>query len=140
MHESSAVRFQPSRLFLSFAGSRLAFRSGIFAAAATVVLTSFAPRAEAQRLPQTVRPDHYSLSLTPDLKAATFTGDETIDVTLTEPSKTITLNAAEITVKSGTATAEGATEAAAVSLDADKQQATFSFPQVLPAGKAHLTI
>ncbi len=94
----------------------------------------------AQRLPQTVQPEHYSLALTPDLKAATFTGDETIDVTLTEPSKTITLNAAEITFKSVTATAAGETEAAAVSLDADKQQATFTFPQVLPAGKAHLTI
>ncbi len=140
MYESSAVRFQPSRLFLSFAGSRRAFHSGILAAVTTVALTSFAPHAAAQRLPQTARPDHYSLLLAPDLKAATFTGDETIDVTLTEPSKTITLNAAEIAFKSVTATAAGATEAAAVSLDADKEQATFTFPQVLPVGKVHLAI
>jgi aminopeptidase N len=140
MHETSVSRFHSSRLFLSVTGSRLAFRSGVLAAVATVALTSFAPHAAAQRLPQTVRPDHYTLLLTPDLKAATFTGDETIDVTLTEPSKTITLNAAEINFKSVTAAAAGATEAAAVSLDADKQQATFTFPQVLPAGKVHLAI
>ena len=115
-------------------------RFGLLAAAATVALTSFIARAEGQRLPQTVRPEHYSLALTPDLKAATFTGDETIDVTLTEPSKTITLNAAEISFKSVTATAAGATEAATVSLDAAKEQATFIFPQELPAGRAHLAI
>ena len=52
--------------------------------------------ASAERLPQTVRPEHYSLMLTPDLKAATFTGVETIDVTLAEPTDHITLNAIEI--------------------------------------------
>src|ERR1700733_7419936 len=98
---------------MAFARPRFGLRAGILAAAATVALTSFVPHAEGQRLPQTVRPEHYSLALTPDLKAATFTGDETIDVTLTQPSKTITLNAAEITFKSVTATASGATEAAA---------------------------
>ncbi len=76
----------------------------------------------------------------PDLKAATFTGDETIDVTLTAPSKTITLNAAEITFKTVTATAAGATTAASITLDPDKEQATFTFPQELPAGRAHLAI
>ena len=38
--------------------------------------------ANAQRLPDTVRPEHYTLALTPDLKAATFSGVETIDVTI----------------------------------------------------------
>ena len=30
--------------------------------------------AQAQRLPQTIKPEHYSLTLTPDLKGATFAG------------------------------------------------------------------
>ena len=97
---------------------------------------AFAVAANAQRLPQTALPSHYSLALAPDLKAATFTGDETIDVTLSAPSKTITLNAAEITFKSVTANSQ----TAAVSLDADKQQATFTFPSELPAGKVSLAI
>src|ERR1700733_6030289 len=51
---------------------------------------------QAQRLPGGVHPEHYSLTLTPDLQAATFSGEETIDVTLDAPSKSITLNAADI--------------------------------------------
>src|SRR5271157_3966162 len=50
----------------------------------------------AQRLPQTVTPEHYALTLTPDLKAATFTGVEQIDLEVKEPTTTITLNSAEI--------------------------------------------
>ena len=90
----------------------------------------------AQRLPGGIRPEHYSLMLTPDLKAATFTGEETIDVVLEQASSTITLNAAEIkfvSVKAGSQNAD-------VSLDASKEQATFTFAQVLPAGKVTLNI
>ena len=76
-------------------------RSGILAAVATVAFTSFAPTLLAQRLPDTVRPEHYTLQLTPDLKAATFSGDETIDVTLAQAADSITLNAAEIQFQVG---------------------------------------
>jgi len=91
---------------------------------------------QAQRLPSGVHPEAYKLVLTPDLKAATFTGDETIDVTLDAPSRSITLNAAELTflsVTSGAQTAE-------VSLDPAREQATFTFPNALPAGRAALHI
>ncbi len=110
------------------------------AAAAALALT-IAGQAQAQRLPKTVLPEHYSLYLVPDLKTATFTGDETIDVTLAEPAKTITLNALEIAFKTVTATAGGgAPIPATVSLDSEKQQATFTFPAELPAGKVKLAI
>ena len=109
--------------------------------AAVAAFLSLTVVSQAQRLPKTVLPEHYMLALTPDLKTATFTGDETIDVTLAEASKTITLNAIEITFKSVTATAgSGAAMTGAVSLDAEKQQATFTFPAELPAGKVKLTI
>ncbi|MDR3745609.1 MAG: M1 family aminopeptidase [Acidobacteriaceae bacterium] len=64
--------------------------------AGLAAVAGFGLRAEAQRLPGGVRPDHYSLVITPDLKDATFTGSETIEVVLDAPSKSITLNAAEI--------------------------------------------
>ena len=107
----------------------------LFAAALAGILS-----ANGQRLPSTVAPEHYAFTLTPDLKNATFSGSETIDLQLKESSRSITLNAAEIAFQSVTAKAAGKEQAATVSLDADKQQATFSFPDPLPAGKAKLAI
>jgi aminopeptidase N/puromycin-sensitive aminopeptidase len=111
-------------------------RSTCFAA----VSLALAVTANAQRLPHIATPEHYVLALTPDLKAATFAGTESIDLLLSEPSTTITLNAAEITFKSVTAESKGQTLPAKVTLDADKDQATFTFDKPLPAGRVMLHI
>jgi aminopeptidase N len=121
------------------------FRSSVLRCAAMAIvllsLAASAAQSDAQRLAKTVVPSHYTLALAPDIKAAKFTGDETIDVTLADATKTITLNAAEIAFKSVTATVgSGAPIAATVSLDAEKEQATFTFPSELPAGKVTLAI
>ena len=122
-----------------------------------------AGRVEAQRLPGGVRPEHYSLVIAPDLKAATFVGSETIDVVLDAPTNAITLNAAEIEFVSvqavvepvGKSTNAGVPRLAAlarndggvgddsgvggldavVTLDAAKEQATYTFAQALPGGR-----
>ena len=102
---------------------------------------------EAQRLPGGVQPEHYSLVITPDLKAATFVGSEMIDVVLASPTTAITLNAAEIefsevrgaNIKSN-AEAPTIWQTAAVTLDSAKEQATFNFSQPLSAGRATLKI
>ncbi len=98
------------------------------------------PAAVAQRLPDSVRPDHYKLSLTPDLKAATYAGTETIEVALKEPSRTITLNAIEIAFQSVKITAGGKEQTATVALDKDKEQAAFTVADAIPAGKASIAI
>ncbi len=119
------------------------------------------PSASAQRIPSTAHPEHYTLHLTPDLKAATFSGDETIDLTLDSPSTAITLNAAEIKFLSVTSTTQlfdysntpghpvsrrsstpaariiAPSQTATVSLDAAKEQATLTFPQPL---SGHITL
>ncbi len=113
----------------------------VFSCCTFAVLTlAAAASLQAQRLPDTVRPLHYWLKLTPDLKAATFTGSETIDVALAEPSASITLNANELTFQSVKIEADGNQQTATVSLDKEKEQATFTVPNQLPAGNARITV
>ena len=94
----------------------------------------------AQRLPADVVPSHYDITVTPNLQDATFSGTERIVVALKKPSTTIVLNSAEIefdtvTVKSGEHTAH-----ARVTLDAAKEQATFTVDRPIAAGPAQIEI
>ena len=50
------------------------------------------------RLPGGVVPRHYAIELEPDLETATFAGRVAIDIEVTEPSATIVLNAAELSI------------------------------------------
>ncbi|WP_260735007.1 M1 family metallopeptidase [Tunturiibacter lichenicola] len=134
----------------------------VFSAFSALVLLT-ATAAQAQRLPGGVHPEHYALTLTPDLNAATFRGEETIDVVLDAPSKSITLNAAEIRFGEVKAYAlpiatyaygklgsvprpltpvetDQHPQTAITTLDGEKEQATFSFANELPAGRVTLAI
>jgi aminopeptidase N len=133
----------------------------VFAFAALALSLSIT--VQAQRLPGGVHPEHYSLKLTPDLQAATFSGDETIDLMLDAPSKSITLNAAEIKfgevkayvlptaayaygklgsqpTRLDTLETDKHPQTAKTTLDSVKEQATFIFPNELPAGRVTLAI
>ena len=127
---------------LSYSGHSGPSVRAVLATSAALACLLLAPArsAQAQRLPHTVLPESYTLSLTPDLKAATFAGTETIEVNVAEPTKTVTLNAIEIAFQDVTLTAAGKQQTATVALDKDKEQATFTFAEKIPAGKATLAI
>ena len=94
----------------------------------------------AQRLPGTVTPLHYDITVAPDLAAAKFTGQETIRVRIAKPATSILLNAAEIAFDEVAISAAGTTQKATVALDEARQQATFTVPSTLPAGEAEIRI
>jgi aminopeptidase N len=106
---------------------------------AVVVLLMAAP-VEAQRLPRTVVPDHYDISITPDLVKATFAGTTRIRVRLDKPSTEIVVNAAEIAFDAVTIAAAGRTQTAKVTLDAAREQATLTVGEPIPAGAAEIDI
>ena len=114
-------------------------RAAMVCACATQLIAP-ARTADAERLPQTVIPEHYDLKLTPDLKEAKFTGVEQIEVVLKEPSTTITLNSAEIEFQSVTVKAGGGEQTGTAATDKEKEETTFTFPNQIPGGKATLTI
>jgi aminopeptidase N len=103
-------------------------------------LTLIATPCLAQRLPGNVVPSHYDIAVTPDLQSATFTGTETIAVTLKKAATTITLNAAEIQFDTVTVKSGGRSDQARVSLDPAKEQATFTVEREVPAGVAQIDI
>ena len=80
----------------------------------------------AQRLPGGVTPSHYSLSFDIQFASNSFNGDESIDVTLDKPNKSITLNALEIDFHEVTITSGGQTQTATVSTDEKNEMATFT--------------
>ena len=96
--------------------------------------------AAAQRLPETVTPVHYDITVAPDLAAAKFTGEVTIRVRVVRPTTAITLNAAEITFGDVTVRAAARTQRATVALDEAKEQATLTVPSPLEAGDAEIHI
>jgi len=96
--------------------------------------------AVAQRLPGGANPDHYALTVNMNFPNNTYDGDETINLTLTKPSNTITLNAVEIDFHDVTVTAGGQTQTAKVSSDEKNEMATFTVDKQLPAGPATVHI
>ena len=93
------------------------------------------------RLPATVVPSRYDIRLEPDLEAATFAGEETIAITVTEPVTEIVLNAAELSIQSArVATADGMTVEGSATLDEAAERARLLFPSPIPAGEHRLTL
>ena len=82
------------------------------------------------RLPTNVIPSAYDLTLEPDLEAATFTGEVTIQVEVIEPTAEVVLNAIDLQIDS----AEVGGHDAEVTLDAAHERATLRLAMILDPG------
>jgi len=96
--------------------------------------------ANAQRLPGGAVPDHYALTVNMNFANNSYDGDETIDLKLTKPSNSITLNAVDIDFHEVTVGAGGQVQNAKVSADEKTETATFTVDKQLPAGPATVHI
>jgi aminopeptidase N len=96
--------------------------------------------ASAQRLPQTVIPDHYDLAFSVDLGRERFEGTETIRAQVAEPTTRIVLHAVELELHEVTVGAGAAAQKASVSMSEPAQTATLSVPRTIPKGAMEIHI
>ncbi|MGH7875142.1 MAG: M1 family metallopeptidase [Candidatus Binatia bacterium] len=93
------------------------------------------------RLPASVTPQRYELKLTPDLVHWTFAGEEKVALQVHQPVREIVLNAAELAIHSAAVKLpNGKLLNGSVKFDRENEQATFSFPETIPAGGGELQI
>lgn len=88
------------------------------------------------RLPRTVIPSHYDISLSPDGASRIFSGEVAITVDVLSPVSTIKLNAKHMVVSSALARHSGGTVLeAAITLDEDKEMVELAFAGVVGKGQ-----
>lgn len=106
-------------------------------------MTSATPTSDpkAYRLPTTVRPRHYEITLDARPGRETFSGSVSIQVSIAAPTTTIELHARDLDVTNARLTsANGQTFTARVAPDADREIAVITLDGAAPAGGATLTL
>src|SRR5256714_7134250 len=90
----------------------------------------------AQRLPTTVVPSNYKLSLDPDIAGQKFSGEETITVQVKQPTREIVLNSLglEISVAEAIRGLDMPTLPAQVTYDEPNEMARLTFAKPVPKG------
>ncbi|MBI4573477.1 MAG: M1 family metallopeptidase [candidate division NC10 bacterium] len=93
------------------------------------------------RLPLSVAPGRYEIRIEPDLATGTFTGTETVEVTVKEPVGEIVLNAADLLIEEVAIQDDRGRELhGTASLDAGTERAHLFFPEVLSPGPWRLRL
>jgi puromycin-sensitive aminopeptidase len=100
------------------------------------------PDAVTYRLPRTVEPERYELTLTPDLDAATFAGEVRVTVRVNEPVTEVVLNAVDLEIHSVELVGEdGTLLSGEVSIDEAEERAIIGLGGTADPGawQLHLT-
>ena len=98
--------------------------------------------ATAHRLPDTVRPETYSIELRPNLGEFTFRGSESIRIQVARPTKTIILNAKDLEVQEATVRSSRGRSVPAARIDTDPaaERLRLTFADPIPKGAATLAL
>jgi puromycin-sensitive aminopeptidase len=94
------------------------------------------------RLPRSVEPDRYELTLTPDLALATFAGEERVTLRVNEAITELVLNAADLEILHAEMTSAGGEHlTGSVTIDEAEERATITLDDLATAGEweLHLT-
>lgn len=105
------------------------------AAVAALLLGVSTPALASARLPTGVAPISYDITITPNAAAMSFGGRETVRVAVTRQTRTIVLNANDITL--GQVTFDG--RQVPFAMNADDQQLTVTLPRAANAGEHTMT-
>lgn len=105
------------------------------AAALVFALSVSTPALAAGSLPRTVAPVLYDITVRPDAKAMTFTGEETVTVDVKQATRTIVLNAADLALTN--ATFDGTP--VPYTADAAAQTLTVTLPTAATVGRHTMT-
>ena len=93
-----------------------------------------APENNIFRLPRTVVPSHYDLTITPGPESRIFHGDVAINVDVLKPTSVVKINAKNLVITSALARHESGTVLnGTVTIDADKEMAEIAFAGTLAA-------
>lgn len=93
------------------------------------------------RLSKFVKPERYRLFIRPDLEGFTFSGEETIFLSLGQATRQITLHSKELKIESAEFLHENKDIwAGKISYDKKSETATFTFPKTLAKGKGQLKL
>jgi puromycin-sensitive aminopeptidase len=86
------------------------------------------------RLPRNVVPSRYTIRIEPDLSASTFVGEETVEVTIGEPTREIVLNAADLTIDAVAIEDDRRRLTGSIELDEAAERAVLRFVEPLQSG------
>ncbi len=93
------------------------------------------------RLPTTVRPQHYAISLDLDVEGEAFSGRVVVTAEVEVGTETVVLNAEGLTIGSAAVSSESGTAVAArTELDAERERLVLHVGQTLQPGPVEITI